>query len=65
MTFESSIEKISAITERLQNADVPLDEAVKLYKEGLEELAGCTRLLESAKEQMLSVKFAEDTDEDS
>ncbi len=48
-SFESRLEKTKTILEQLSNSDLPLDEGMKLYKAGMEELKIATEMLERAK----------------
>lgn len=46
--FEESLARLEGIVERLQRDDVPLDEAVALFKEGTELTTRCDELLSAA-----------------
>lgn len=46
--FEESLARLETIVERLQRDDVPLDEAVELFREGTELTARCDELLTGA-----------------
>jgi exodeoxyribonuclease VII small subunit len=48
-TFEEKLEKTKAILEKLSNNELPLDEGLKLYKEGMAELTQAAKMLEDAK----------------
>ena len=48
LPFEESLARLEKIVERLQRDDVPLDEAVALFKEGTELTARCDELLSGA-----------------
>ena len=48
-SFEEKLEKTKAILEKLSNNELPLDEGVKLYKEGMKELNQAAKMLEEAK----------------
>lgn len=47
--FEAKIEKSKEILEALMDPEITLEKSVKLYKEGVRELAEATKLLEEAK----------------
>jgi len=47
--FEERIEKAKTILDRLTHPDVTLDEGMKLYKDGLQELEVAQKMLEEAK----------------
>lgn len=48
-SFEDKLEKTKAILEKLSNNEIPLDEGIKLYKEGMKELNQAAKMLEEAK----------------
>lgn len=48
-SFEEKLEKTKAILEMLSNNELPLDEGIKLYKEGMKELNAAAAMLENAK----------------
>ncbi len=49
LDFEQKIEKSKEILEALMDPEITLEKSVKLYKEGMRELAEATKLLEEAK----------------
>ena len=52
MTFEASMKRIDEIISSLEKADLPLDESLELYKEGIALSADCKKALEEAKQQV-------------
>jgi len=48
-SFEDKLQKTKEILEKLSNSELPLDEGIKLYKEGMKELNEATKMLEDAK----------------
>ncbi len=48
-SFEEKLEKTKTILEKLSNNELPLDEGIKLYKAGMEELTLAAKMLEDAK----------------
>jgi len=46
--FEESLESLEAIVKALENGDLPLEEAVKKYQEGMKLSAHCHGLLKDA-----------------
>ena len=36
LSFEEAMEQLDSIVERLEEGDVPLEEAISIYKEGME-----------------------------
>lgn len=49
MKFEEEMQKLSAITAKLEAGGLPLEEAVALYGEGAKLAAACKKELEHAK----------------
>jgi exodeoxyribonuclease VII small subunit len=47
-TYESLYARMQAIVARLEAGELPLDEALALYEEGVEVAAACQRLLDKA-----------------
>ena len=60
MSFEKSVKRVDEIIEKLSSGDVPLEEAIELYKNGADELAKCRRILEDAEKAVMTVKSAEE-----
>ena len=48
-TFEESLARLEEIVARLDDETLPLEEAVKLYGEGVKLSAACQKTLEEAK----------------
>jgi exodeoxyribonuclease VII small subunit len=48
LPFEESLTRLEKIVERLQRDDVPLDEAIELFKEGTRLTTRCDELLSVA-----------------
>ena len=57
MSFEKRLERLKGIVEALERAELPLEESLALYKEGLALAGECGRQLESARNE---VKLAQD-----
>jgi exodeoxyribonuclease VII small subunit len=49
MRFEEALERLREIVTRLNSGDIPLDETVKLFEEGVKLAELCRRQLEDAK----------------
>lgn len=47
-TFEDSLKKLEVIVEKLEKGDLPLEESLKLFEEGVELSAVCKKELEAA-----------------
>ncbi len=48
LTYEEAFASLDAIIVGLESGDLPLDEALARYEEGIELAARCARLLEEA-----------------
>lgn len=55
-SFEESLKKLETIVDRLEKGDLPLEESLKLFEEGVALSAVCTQELDAAegKVQMLT-----------
>ena len=51
-TFEKRLERLKEIVERLERGDLPLEEGVALYKEGLKLAKACGKQLEGARHEV-------------
>jgi len=51
-TFESRLERLKDVVGKLERGDLPLEEGVALYKEGLELVKACGKQLESARHEV-------------
>lgn len=58
LTFEQALEKLETVVKKLENKDISLDEAVKLYNEGLILSKVCYDLLKQS-EKLVSTKMTE------
>ena len=47
-TFEQALKRLEEIVEQLEQGDVPLDDAVKMYEEGIELSKACVEKLTQA-----------------
>ncbi|MDD6180636.1 MAG: exodeoxyribonuclease VII small subunit [Desulfovibrionaceae bacterium] len=47
--FESRMRRLQEIVRQLESGDVPLEESMALYREGMDCSAACRRQLESAR----------------
>jgi exodeoxyribonuclease VII small subunit len=47
--FEDELDKLRAIVSRLNSADVPLEETIKLFEEGVKLAESCRKRLEDAR----------------
>jgi exodeoxyribonuclease VII small subunit len=50
--FEDTLKKLEKIVEDLEKGDLPLDEALKKYQEGIELSRSCSQKLENARKKI-------------
>ncbi len=55
LTFEDAMEKLEVIVEKLEEGDVPLEEAITFYKEGMELSKLCHNKLKHVEEQLTQI----------
>ncbi len=63
-SFEAAMERLDAIVRSLENGKNTLDEAIKLYEEGVKLVGVCTAALENAKQKLTVVTTAEPNNDD-
>ncbi|HAE86920.1 TPA: exodeoxyribonuclease VII small subunit [Candidatus Marinimicrobia bacterium] len=51
-SFEASLAKLEAILKRLETEDVPLEEMLTLYEEGVSLSQTCRKVLEDARKKL-------------
>lgn len=56
--LEEAIARLEAIAERLEDPETPLDEAVRLYEEGLVLYKGCAAQLDAAELRIVELSKA-------
>ena len=49
-SFEENLEELEKIVKKLENGDVPLDEAIDKFNEGMKLAGNCNKILENANE---------------
>jgi exodeoxyribonuclease VII small subunit len=54
--FEALYERLQAVTARLEVGDLPLDESIALYEQGVELARRCRALLASAEQRIEVLK---------
>lgn len=55
LTFEEAMEQLEVIVERLEEGDVPLEEAINIYKNGMELSKLCHDKLKNVEEQLTQI----------
>ena len=56
LTFEAAYEALEKIADKLNDGDVSLEEALKLYEEGIKLSNQCSKALENAKQKIETLK---------
>jgi exodeoxyribonuclease VII small subunit len=59
LTFEEAMDQLDTIVERLEEGDVPLEEAISIYKEGMELSKLCHGKLKNVEEQLTQILTAD------
>lgn len=55
LTFEEAMEKLESIVDRLEEGNVPLEEAISIYKQGMELSKLCHDKLKNVEEQLTQI----------
>lgn len=55
LSFEEAMNKLERIVDRLEEGDVPLEEAILIYKEGMELSKLCHDKLKNVEEQLTQI----------
>jgi len=55
VSFEEAMRRLEAIVKRLEDGDVPLEESIKLYEEGMRLGALCNTILKEAERRIESL----------
>ena len=55
LSFEEAMNNLEQIVDRLEEGDVPLEEAIAFYKEGMELSKLCHDKLKSVEEQLTQI----------
>jgi exodeoxyribonuclease VII small subunit len=56
--IEAALERLEAIADKLEDPQLDLDEAVRLYEEGLRLYAECTKRLDAADQRITKLADA-------
>lgn len=61
MTFEEKLTKLTQIVEQLESGnELPLEESLKLFEEGVSLVSSCREMLEKAEQRVENVLKTED-----
>ncbi len=52
LSFEESVKRLNEIVEVLEKGDIPLEESIRYFEEGMELLKRCKALLAAAEEKV-------------
>ena len=52
MTLEETFEKIDAVMEKLSDDSLPLEESFTVYKEGMELLNSCRKIIDDVEKKV-------------
>jgi exodeoxyribonuclease VII small subunit len=55
LTFEEAMNQLEEIVDRLEEGDVPLEEAIEIYKNGMELSKLCHDKLKNVEEQLAQI----------
>ena len=58
--FESALEELEKITEKLESGDTTLAESLKLYEKGIELVRVCTEQLDAAEQKVILLQKEND-----
>ena len=59
-TFEENMQRLEMIVRAMERGDVPLEESLKLFREGTELVQSCGKLLDDAQLQVNKIATAAD-----
>ncbi len=52
LSFEEALEKLKALTEKIQSPDTSLEDSLHCYEEGMKYYEMCDRILSDAKQKI-------------
>ncbi|MCD8348451.1 MAG: exodeoxyribonuclease VII small subunit [Lachnospiraceae bacterium] len=53
LTLEESFEKLDSLLERMEDRELPLEEAFSLYQQGLELMKNCNEKIDTVEKKIL------------
>lgn len=62
-TIEESFEKLDKIESQLEDGNLSMNEAFKLYKEGVQLVNNCNNMLDKVEKQLVVLNGSEETDD--
>lgn len=64
ITFEEAMEKLEVIVDKLEEGDIPLEEAISMYREGMDLSRICQEKLKNIEEQLTQIITEDGSKED-
>lgn len=61
MTLEETFEKIDAVMEKLSDDNLALEESFTVYREGMELLDGCRKIIDDIEKKVAKLAEEDDT----
>ncbi len=58
MTLEETFEKIDEVMEKLSDDELPLEDSFNVYKEGMQLLDGCKKIIEDVEKKVEELSSA-------
>lgn len=63
LNLENSLKKLEEISKYLESPDIPLDEAMKNFEEGLNIIKKCNKMLNDAESKIINMTDNPQTDD--
>lgn len=63
LTLEESFSKLDTMLEKLEDRELPLEEALRLYQQGMELLAHCNEKIDTVEKKILIMNGDGELDE--
>ncbi len=60
LSFEASMKRIEEIVAHLENGDIPLQESIEYFEEGIALISDCNRMLDEAEQKVVQLKKGND-----
>ncbi len=64
MTLEETFKKIDELMEKLSDDELPLEESFTVYKEGMELLGGCQKIIDEVEAKVADLEEDGQPDEE-
>ncbi|GBD94735.1 exodeoxyribonuclease 7 small subunit [bacterium BMS3Abin05] len=59
-SFEKALQRLEEIVAALENGDIPLEDSIKMFEEGMELARFCTERLNQAEKKLMKLAKKED-----